>query len=57
MQLLADRGAAIDVANDRGETPVVVADRFRAGSGNVTVRTATGDLLRALGAREPAPLR
>ena len=55
VQLLAERGAAIDVANDRGETPVVVADRFRAGSANVTVRTPTGDLLRALGALEPAP--
>ena len=54
VQLLADRGAAIDVANERGDTPVLVADRFRAGSGNVTVRTPTGDLLRALGAREPA---
>ena len=54
VQLLADRGAAIDVANARGETPVMVADRFRAGSGSVTVRTPTGDLLRALGAREPA---
>ena len=57
VQLLADRGAAIDVANDRGDTPVVVADRFRAGSGNVTVRTPTGDLLRALGAQDPAPPR
>ena len=57
VQLLANRGAAIDVANDRGDTPVVVADRFRAGSGNVTVRTPTGDLLRALGARDPAPPR
>ena len=54
VQLLADRGAAIDVANDRGDTPEMVADRFRAGSGNVTVRTPTGDLLRALGARRPA---
>lgn len=54
VQLLADRGAAIDVANERGDTPVLVADRFRAGSGNVTVRTPTGDLLRALAAQEPA---
>ena len=57
VQLLADRGAAVDVANDRGDTPVIVADRFRAGSGNVTVRTPTGDLLRALGAQDPAPPR
>ena len=54
VQLLADRGAAIDAVNDRGDTPVMVADRFRAGSGNVTVRTPTGDLLRALGAQESA---
>ena len=54
VQLLADRGAAIDVANARGETPVVVADSFRAGSANVIVRTPTGDFLRALGAQEPA---
>ena len=54
VQLLAERGAAIDVANARGETPVMVADRFRAGSGNVTVRTPTGDLLRALRKQEPA---
>ena len=57
VQLLAERGAAIDVANDRGDTPVMVADRFRAGSANVTVRTPTGDLLRALGAPEPAESR
>ena len=57
VQLLAERGAAIDVANARGETPVMVADRFRAGSGNVTVRTPTGDLLRALGGQEPATAR
>ena len=55
VQLLAERGAAIGVANDRGDTPVMVADRFRAGSASVTVRTPTGDLLRALGAPKPAP--
>ena len=55
VQLLAERGAAIDVVNARGETPVLIADRFRAGSGNVTVRTPTGDLLRALGGQEPEP--
>ena len=55
VQLLADRGAALHVANARGETPVVVADRFRAGSATVIVRTPAGDLLRALGAQEPAP--
>ena len=57
VRLLAERGAAIDVANARGETPVLIADRFRAGSGNVTVRTPTGDLLRALGGEGPAPSR
>ncbi len=53
IQLLVDRGAAINVANERGETPLMLADRFRAGSGNVQVRTSTGNLLRALGAKEP----
>jgi ankyrin repeat protein len=52
VQVLVSRGAAIDVANGRGETPLTLADRFRAGSGNVKVRTSTGDLLRSLGARE-----
>ena len=56
VQLLVDRGAAVNVANERGETPLMLADRFRAGSGNVQVRTSTGDLLRALGAEElPKP--
>ncbi len=52
VQLLVDRGAAINVANERGETPLMLADRFRAGSGNVEVRTSTGDLLRSLGAEQ-----
>jgi ankyrin repeat protein len=52
IRLLVDRGAALNVANKRGETPLTVADRFRAGSSVTKIRTSTGDLLRSLGARE-----
>jgi uncharacterized protein len=49
VQLLADRGAALDVKNRRGETPLMVAERtIAAGSAPVYKRTSTGDLLRRL---------
>ena len=52
VQLLVDRGAKLNASNSRAETPLMLADRFRAGSGNVHVRTSTGNLLRSLGAEE-----
>ena len=49
VQLLADRGAVLDVKNRRGETPLMVAERtIAAGSAPVYIRTSTGDLLRRL---------
>jgi len=51
VQLLADRGARLDVKNRRGETPLAIAERsVAAGSAPVYERTSTGDLLRKLGA-------
>ena len=51
VRFLAGRGAALDVANKRGETPLMIAERtVAAGSAPVLVRTSTGDLLRSLGA-------
>jgi ankyrin repeat protein len=51
VQLLADRGARLDVKNRRGETPLAIAERsVAAGSAPVFERTSTGDLLRKLGA-------
>jgi ankyrin repeat protein len=58
VQLLVDHGAALNVKNKRGQTPLVIADSIRAGSATVTSRTETGDLLRRLGAEtaaDPAP--
>jgi ankyrin repeat protein len=52
VQFLADRGAELSVKNKRGETPLMVSERtIAAGSAPVYMRTSTGDLLRALGAR------
>jgi ankyrin repeat protein len=51
VQFLVDKGAAVDVKNKRGETPLMIAERtVAAGSAPVFVRTSTGDLLRKLGA-------
>jgi ankyrin repeat protein len=51
VQLLADRGARLDVKNRRGETPLMIAERsVAAGSAPVFERTSTGDLLRKLAA-------
>jgi ankyrin repeat protein len=52
VQFLADRGAALDLKNRRGETPLMVAERtIAAGSAPVYIRTTTGDLLRRLAAQ------
>jgi ankyrin repeat protein len=51
VQLLVDKGAIIDVANKRGQTPTTIADTIRAGSATMSSRTSTGDLLRKLAAR------
>ena len=51
VQFLVDKGAALNVKNRRGETPLMIAERtVAAGSAPVFVRTSTGDLLRRLGA-------
>lgn len=51
VRFLVENGAAVDVKNRRGETPLVIAERtLAAGSAPVIVRTSTGDLLRSLGA-------
>lgn len=56
VRFLAEKGAALDVANKRGETPLFIAERtVAAGSAPVFVRTSTGDLLRALGAKGSPP--
>lgn len=49
--LLVASGAALDVKNARGQTPLMLADTIRAGSATVAGRTPTGDLLRNLGAK------
>jgi ankyrin repeat protein len=52
VQFLAEKGAALDVKNRRGETPLMIAERtVAAGSAPVLVRTSTGDLLRELAAK------
>ncbi|HEY7170351.1 MAG TPA: ankyrin repeat domain-containing protein [Vicinamibacterales bacterium] len=56
VQLLADRGARLDVKNRRGETPLMISERsIAAGSAPVFERTSTGDLLRKLGASDSKP--
>jgi ankyrin len=56
VRFLVEKGAALDVANKRGETPLFIAERtVAAGSAPVFVRTSTGDLLRALGAKGDPP--
>jgi ankyrin repeat protein len=52
VQFLVDHGAAIDVANKRGQTPLTIADTIRAGSATINSRTSTGDLLRRLAAAQ-----
>lgn len=51
VQFLADRGAEIDVANDRGDTPLIIAEgkgaRLAAGQG-LAVHESTAKLLRQL---------
>lgn len=55
VRFLAEKGAPLDVANKRGETPLFIAERtLAAGSAPVFGRTSTGDLLRALGASRGA---
>jgi ankyrin repeat protein len=55
IRFLAGRGATLSVANRRGETPLMIAERtVAAGSAPVVVRTSTGDLLRSLGAGAPS---
>ena len=55
VRFLAEHGARLDVTNARGETPLAIAERtVAAGSAPVFVRTSTGDLLRALGAKDTA---
>jgi ankyrin repeat protein len=54
VRFLVDKGAALEVKNARGQTPLTLADTIRAGSATVSGRTATGDLLRQLGAVPPA---
>jgi ankyrin repeat protein len=49
--MLAERGARLDVRNQRGETPLMISERsVAAGTAPVFERTSTGDLLRKLGA-------
>ncbi len=55
VQFLVDNGAAVNVMNKRGQTPLMIADSIRAGSATVTSRTETGDLLRRLGAEATTP--
>jgi ankyrin repeat protein len=50
VQLLVERGAEVNSTNNRGQTPLTIADTIRGGSQTVTSRTPTGDLLRELGA-------
>lgn len=51
VELLVKSGAALDIKNARGQTPLMLADTIRAGSATVAGRTPTGDLLRKLGAK------
>lgn len=57
VQFLVDKGATVEVVNARGQTPLTLADTIRAGSATVSGRTSTGDLLRKLGAQDPAASR
>jgi ankyrin repeat protein len=51
VQFLFDKGATLDVANKRGETPLSISERtLTEGSAPTNTRTSTGDLLRKLGA-------
>jgi ankyrin repeat protein len=52
VQFLVDHGAALNIKNKRGQTPLMIADTIRAGSATVASHTETGDLLRKLGADE-----
>ena len=52
VELLVEGGATVHVENERGETPLDVAERFvNVGGATLVTRTSTGDLLRALGAQ------
>ena len=53
IKFLAENGADLNLRNKRGQTPVMIADTVRAGSATVSQKTATGDLLRSLGAESP----
>jgi ankyrin repeat protein len=54
VRLLAEKGAALDAKNKRGDTPLIIAERaVAAGGAPVLERTSTGDLLRKLGATTP----
>lgn len=54
VQLLADNGARLDVADKEGRTPVTIADGMY-GSGTFLVRETTAVLLRELGAEGNRP--
>ena len=55
VQFLVDSGAKVNVRNDRGQTPLFIAERyFHPGSKPLVSRTSTGDLLRKLAVREAA---
>jgi ankyrin repeat protein len=53
VQFLVDQGAAVNVKNKRGETPLMIAERTPQSGGEALTgqRTSTGDLLRKLGAQ------
>ena len=51
IRFLVEKGADINLANKRGQTPLMAADSVRAGSATVSMKTPTGDLLRSLGAQ------
>jgi hypothetical protein len=56
IEYLVAKGADVNAANKRGQTPITIGDTVRAGSATVASRTSTGDLLRELAAKNSAPL-
>jgi ankyrin repeat protein len=57
VQLLAERGAVLDVKNKKGQTPLAIASTARRTPDGLAQTTSaagssTADLLRKLGARE-----
>jgi ankyrin repeat protein len=51
VQLLADRGAKVDIKNKQGQTPLMMT-RLRRGREGAIERKTTAELLRGLGAKE-----